>query len=138
MAVRPPRSRQHLPVGVDGGRKGGDRIQQFGGQAVNDSKGCGGVMRVAPFGLLPAKWFSAEWAFDSAAQAAGYTHGHPTGKLASGALAAIVHEICHGADLDAALDTAKPCSRRNPATRRPVLRSPPRASWPPTAPAQDR
>src|SRR6266508_1729292 len=40
-----------------------------------------------------------------AAHAAGYTHGHPTGKLASGALAAIVHELCAGADLNAALDT---------------------------------
>jgi ADP-ribosylglycohydrolase len=29
-------------------RQGGDAIQQFGGQADNNSKGCGGVMRVAP------------------------------------------------------------------------------------------
>lgn len=86
-------------------RKGGDSIPQFGGQAVNDSKGCGGVMRVAPFGLLPR--MSAEWAFDSAAQAAGYTHGHVTGKLASGALAAIIHELNQGADLNAALDSAQ-------------------------------
>lgn len=95
-------------------RKGGDRIQQFGGQAVNDSKGCGGVMRAAPFGLLPAKWFSAEWAFDSAAQAAGYTHGNVTGKLASGALAAIVHAICQGADLNSALDSAQALLAQKP------------------------
>ncbi len=86
-------------------RKGMDRIPQFGAQAVNNSKGCGGVMRAAPFGLLPAaKGFTLEWAFDAAAEAAGYTHGHPTGQLASGALAAIVHLLCQGADLDAALD----------------------------------
>ena len=85
-------------------RKGGSRIPQFGAEAVNDSKGCGGVMRVAPFGLLPDR-YPTEWVFDSAATAAGYTHGHPTGKLASGALAAIVHEICAGATLEAALDT---------------------------------
>ncbi|WP_344214842.1 ADP-ribosylglycohydrolase family protein [Kribbella sancticallisti] len=85
-------------------RKGDDSIPQFGGQATNDSKGCGGVMRAAPFGLVP---FSAEWAFNSAAEAAGYTHGHVTGKLASGALAVIVYEICQGADLDAALDKAQ-------------------------------
>ncbi|TCO32626.1 ADP-ribosylglycohydrolase [Kribbella steppae] len=90
---------------LTGARKGGDRIPQFGGQAANDSKGCGGVMRVAPFGLLPAKWFDRDWVFDSAADAAGYTHGHPTGKLASGALAVIIREICGGADLNAALDT---------------------------------
>ncbi|MFB6721365.1 ADP-ribosylglycohydrolase family protein [Kribbella sp. NPDC056345] len=88
-----------------GARHGGPRITQYGVQAVNNSKGCGGVMRVAPFGLLP-ETFSTEWVFDAAAEAAGYTHGHPTGKLASGALAAIIHQICGGAELDAALDTA--------------------------------
>jgi ADP-ribosylglycohydrolase len=85
-------------------RKGNARIEQFGAQAENDSKGCGGVMRVAPFGLLPAKWFDRDWVFDSAAKAAGYTHGHPTGKLASGALAVIIRELCDGADLNTALD----------------------------------
>ncbi|MFF1820046.1 ADP-ribosylglycohydrolase family protein [Kribbella sp. NPDC058245] len=82
----------------------GSRNTQFGLQAVNDSKGCGGVMRVAPVGLLPER-FSTEWVFDTAAEVAGYTHGHPTGKLASGALAALIHELCRGAELDAALDT---------------------------------
>ncbi|QNE16659.1 ADP-ribosylglycohydrolase family protein [Kribbella qitaiheensis] len=95
-------------------RNGEDRIRQFGEQAVNDSKGCGGVMRAAPFGLLPATWFDVEWAFDAAAQAAGYTHGHPTGKLASGALAAIVHQLCQGADLNAALDTTEALLARYP------------------------
>jgi ADP-ribosylglycohydrolase len=85
-------------------RKGNARIEQFGALAENDSKGCGGVMRVAPFGLLPAK-AGTDWVFNAAADAAGYTHGHPTGKLASGALAVIIHEICGGAELDAALDT---------------------------------
>jgi hypothetical protein len=28
--------------------------------------------------------YPTEWVFDAAATAAGYTHGHPTGKLASG------------------------------------------------------
>ncbi|TDD61191.1 ADP-ribosylglycohydrolase family protein [Kribbella antibiotica] len=88
-----------------GSRHGGPRITQYGVEVVNDSKGCGGVMRVAPFGLLPDS-FETEWVFDSAATAAGYTHGHPSGKLASGALAAIIHRICSGATLDAALDTA--------------------------------
>ena len=86
-------------------RKGEPRIRQYGDQAVNDSKGCGGVMRVAPFGLLP-DYFPADWVFDSAATAAGYTHGHPTGKLASGALAAIIRELCAGASLDEAITRA--------------------------------
>ncbi|GAB3954416.1 hypothetical protein GCM10029976_096650 [Kribbella albertanoniae] len=88
-----------------GARHGGPRITQYGVQVVNDSKGCGGVMRVAPFGLLPDT-FTTEWVFDAASETAGYTHGHPSGKLASGALAAIIHEICGGATLDTALDTA--------------------------------
>jgi len=88
-----------------GARHGGPRITQYDVQAANDSKGCGGVMRVAPFGLMPEA-FSTEWVFDAAATTAGYTHGHPSGKLASGALAAIIHEICGGATLDAALDSA--------------------------------
>ncbi|MEU4192222.1 ADP-ribosylglycohydrolase family protein [Kribbella sp. NPDC026611] len=94
-------------------RKGEQKIPQFGAEAVNDSKGCGGVMRVAPFGLLPQP-ATTEWVFDSAATAAGYTHGHPTGKLASGALAAIVHELCAGATLDAALDTTTALLTQHP------------------------
>jgi ADP-ribosylglycohydrolase len=86
-------------------RKGEARIAQYGELAVNDSKGCGGVMRVAPFGLLP-ETFSTEWVFDAATEAAGYTHSHPSGKLAAGALGAIIHEICGGATLEAALDTS--------------------------------
>lgn len=88
-----------------GARHGGPRITQYGVQAVNSSKGCGGVMRVAPFGLMPDS-FGTDWVFDSATTAAGFTHGHPSGKLASGALAAIIHRICGGETLDAALDTA--------------------------------
>ncbi|MFI5694277.1 ADP-ribosylglycohydrolase family protein [Kribbella sp. NPDC051586] len=86
-------------------RKGEPRIPQYGEEAVNDSKGCGGVMRVAPFGLLP-EVFPTDWIFDSAATAAGYTHGHATGKLASGTLAAIIRELCGGAGLDEALSRA--------------------------------
>jgi ADP-ribosylglycohydrolase len=95
-------------------RKGNAKIEQFGAQAENDSKGCGGVMRVAPFGLLPARWSERDWVFDAAATAAGYTHGHPTGKLASGALAVIIREICEGADLNTALDRAADVLARRP------------------------
>ncbi len=52
------------------------------------SKGCGTVMRSAPFGLGAR---SARHAFDLAAECAQITHGHPTGYLAAGAFAAIVH-----------------------------------------------
>jgi ADP-ribosylglycohydrolase len=93
-------------------RGDGDKIPQFGGQATNNSKGCGGVMRAAPFGLLPGS--TVDWAFDAAAEAAGYTHGHVTGQLASGALAAIVHELREGADLNSALDKAQAVLAQHP------------------------
>jgi ADP-ribosylglycohydrolase len=70
--------------------------------ARNDSKGCGGVMRVAPVGLA----FPIDWdPFEMAADFAGLTHGHPTGRLAAGALAVIVSELCVGAPLRAAINS---------------------------------
>jgi ADP-ribosylglycohydrolase len=53
-----------------------------------NSKGCGTVMRSAPFGLRAQ---SARHAFELAVECAQITHGHPTGYLAAGAFAAIVH-----------------------------------------------
>ncbi|MFD6277496.1 ADP-ribosylglycohydrolase family protein [Streptomyces sp. NPDC060209] len=57
------------------------------------SKGCGTVMRSAPFGLLGA---DAGTAFALAARCALITHGHPTGAYAAGALAAIVTHLLEG------------------------------------------
>ncbi|WP_258863095.1 ADP-ribosylglycohydrolase family protein [Marinitenerispora sediminis] len=81
----------------------------FGAAADNNSKGCGGVMRSAPFGLLPfsrARGGTDSLVFTWAAEAAGLTHGHPTGKLASGALAVLIARLAAGEGLDAALDAA--------------------------------
>jgi len=67
-------------------------------EVLNNSKGCGGVMRTAPIGLAqPGGVFS--YACDVAA----LTHGHPTGRLAAGYLASIIHEIVEGADLGPAI-----------------------------------
>ena len=55
-------------------------------RAANHSKGCGGVMRVAPIGLCG----EAKQAYRDASRAAATTHGHPSGYIASGAMAAIV------------------------------------------------
>ncbi|WP_250289850.1 ADP-ribosylglycohydrolase family protein [Streptomyces atroolivaceus] len=57
------------------------------------SKGCGTVMRSAPFGLLGS---DAATAFALAARCALITHGHPTGAYAAGALAAIVTHLLEG------------------------------------------
>lgn len=87
-------------------REGGARIAKFGASTENHSKGCGGVMRSAPFGLIPPRGSgSFNWQFDSAAKAASYTHGHPTAQLASGALAVLVAAIVNAQTLDEAIAT---------------------------------
>lgn len=67
---------------------------------INDSKGCGGVMRVAPVGLANVDHFR------TACELAAITHGHPSGYLSAGAFAAIVHQLADGADLPGAIDAA--------------------------------
>ena len=69
----------------------------------NDSKGCGGVMRVAPAGLHephPPR------AFQRGCEIAALTHGHPAGYLASGCLAALIASLVQGNGLRAAVDEA--------------------------------
>lgn len=58
-------------------------------QPINNSKGCGGVMRVAPVGLIKSITDS----FQIACECAALTHGHPSGYLAAGAFALIIHNI---------------------------------------------
>lgn len=77
--------------------------ERFGEPAANDSKGCGAVMRSAPFGLL-GPTFSAEAAFQLASESAAYTHGHPTGQVASGALDHLIANLVAGSDLRRSVD----------------------------------
>jgi ADP-ribosylglycohydrolase len=72
---------------------------------INDSKGCGGVMRVAPIGLVTAQPFAL------AVEAAAITHTHPTGYLAAGAFAAIIGGIARGNELPAAAGSARDQTR---------------------------
>lgn len=60
---------------------------------INDSKGCGGVMRVAPIGLYFALDESRdiEWIDMLGARAAALTHTHPLGYIAA---AGLVHVVC--------------------------------------------
>jgi ADP-ribosylglycohydrolase len=67
-----------------------------------DSKGCGAVMRSAPFGLDPA--LNAGTAFDLAVECATQTHGHPSGYLAAGAFAAVVRGLLDDRALPDAID----------------------------------
>lgn len=77
---------------------------------INGSKGCGGVMRVAPVGLLAAR----DRAFDMGCELAAITHGHPSGYLAAGALSLIVALLRDGAGLEEAIDAALEALRAEP------------------------
>jgi ADP-ribosylglycohydrolase len=69
----------------------------------NGSKGCGAVMRAAPFGLAAS---SREQAFQLARDTSVLTHGHPAGYLAAAHLAALVFDLVRGIALATALDAA--------------------------------
>ncbi|GAM10330.1 [Protein ADP-ribosylarginine] hydrolase [Geobacter sp. OR-1] len=73
---------------------------------LNDSKGCGGVMRVAPVGLLYASLMNGSGyekglgdSFELGCRLAAITHGHPSGYLSAGAFAAIIFGISRGKTL---------------------------------------
>jgi ADP-ribosylglycohydrolase len=71
---------------------------------INDSKGCGGVMRAAP---------AAFWSddptevFGIAVTSAALTHGHESGYLSAGVLAVIVSELLDGTELPNAIMVAR-------------------------------
>jgi len=86
---------------------------EIGTPAQNDSKGCGGVMRVAPVGMMfhalsisnpGSRAANVERAFNMGCDAAALTHGHPTGFLAAGVMAALVFELLDGTELQSAID----------------------------------
>jgi ADP-ribosylglycohydrolase len=58
-------------------------------------KGCGGVMRVAPLGLIGL----GRWSFEAGARCATLTHRHPTSDTAAGFLAQLVDHLLDGAPL---------------------------------------
>ena len=77
--------------------------------AKNNSKGCGGVMRMAPLGLMAwsAKGYNVQRIFDMGIELAALTHGHPTGQLASGVFPVLILALVDGASLREGLITAK-------------------------------
>ena len=66
---------------------------------INDSKGCGGVMRTAPLGFLPATVSDAE-VFRLGAAVAALTHGHPDGYLPAGAMAVLTRDALENVPWD--------------------------------------
>lgn len=70
---------------------------------INDSKGCGGVMRVAPIGLLSPETLSNDDCAILGAEAAALTHGHELGWLPAAMLAYMVRLLAsEGADMHTA------------------------------------
>lgn len=78
----------------------------------NDSKGCGGVMRAAPAGLLAARINkgdsagTARLAFEIGCATASLTHGHPSGYYPAGGLAAVIATIISGGSIEEGIDTS--------------------------------
>jgi ADP-ribosylglycohydrolase len=70
-------------------------------EPINNSKGCGGVMRVAPVGLV------ANEPFRLGCEAAAITHGHPTGWLAAGFFAHVISQLVAGKPLPEAVGAAR-------------------------------
>lgn len=92
-------------------------MSTLGQPARNNSKGCGGVMRVAPVGLFAwhfRKHESPEDAFRLGAELAALTHGHPTGALTGGVLAVLILALTDGASLPEALAASKSILREQP------------------------
>ena len=72
-----------------------------GEEVLNDSKGCGGIMRVAPVGLVRRD------AFAVAKRLAWQTHFHPAGHLSAGLFADILRRLAvEGEQLRPAIDAA--------------------------------
>ena len=73
-------------------------------EPINSSKGCGGVMRAAPAGFLD---WDAPQRFRLGCDIAALTHGHPSGYLPAGVLAATIGGLLDGEPLDRSLDAAE-------------------------------
>jgi ADP-ribosylglycohydrolase len=77
-------------------------------EPINDSKGCGGVMRVAPVGLAGRS------SFNLGCDVAAITHGHPSGFLAAGFFAAVIDGVVMGESLEQAIAAATDDLRARP------------------------
>ena len=77
-------------------------------EPCNDSKGCGGVMRVAPAGIALADFFEPKQIAEVGAEIAALTHGHPLGYMPAAALTSIIAALHLGAEIkEAVTDSVK-------------------------------
>ena len=90
-------------------------METLGAPARNNSKGCGGVMRVAPVGLFAhSLHLKPQQTFQLGNRLAGLTHGHPTGQLTGGALAVFIQGLAGGVALRSCLPPVKALLRATP------------------------
>lgn len=75
---------------------GYERLNGLAGPLNSDSKGCGTVMRSAPFGFFGQK---VGHVFQMSAQCAQITHGHPTGYYSAGAFSVMITLLLDGATI---------------------------------------
>ncbi len=78
---------------------------------INNSKGCGGVMRVAPIGLVMrvapiGLMYNKKEAFRLGCDCAALTHGHPSGYISGGMLSCIISCIIEGMEIDESINCA--------------------------------
>lgn len=78
-------------------------------EPINTSKGCGGVMRAAPAGLI-----GDGDPFRLGCETAAITHGHPSGYLAAGCLALMIDRIISGEAIGEAVAAARARVAREP------------------------
>lgn len=82
---------------------------------INGSKGCGGIMRIAPIALYGARhqnWSQRE-VIRLCCEAAAITHSHPLGFLPAGALGGILYDLMMGQSLEASCDSVINCLRQD-------------------------
>jgi ADP-ribosylglycohydrolase len=77
-----------------------------------DSKGCGTVMRSAPFGLIPH--IPADAVYKLSADAAALTHGHPSARQSAAVFSLLIHSLVQGETLQAAARIAAEHVRSDP------------------------
>ena len=71
---------------------------------VNNSKGCGTIMRMAPVGI--SFQGESERAFKTACELSALTHGHPSGYLSAGVFASVISDLAVGKALPESIDNS--------------------------------
>lgn len=80
------------------------------GNPCNDSKGCGGVMRVAPAGIALAKMLKPKRIAVIGAKIAAITHGHALGYIPAAAMTHMIAALYLGAEIKEAIFDAVRCT----------------------------